>query len=126
MEASERIRDEVGNDAEIIWGTVIDDQVGEEMRVTVIATGIGGSDAADRVQEVYRPKEVVREFKPRGKVRDITPEDMNRKTRMNDQGRIEPEEVVEQDTDGKVYRHYGLVIDQDDLEIPTFLRRSAD
>jgi len=105
---------------------VIDDQVGDEMRVTVIATGIGGSEAADKVEEVYRPKDVIREFKPRGKVRDITPEDMNRGTRLNGQGKIEPKEVLEQDVDGKIRRHYGLVIDQDDLEIPTFLRRSAD
>ncbi|MEA3232942.1 MAG: cell division protein FtsZ [Thermodesulfobacteriota bacterium] len=128
VEASERIHEEVGNDAEIIWGTVIDDQVGDEMRVTVIATGIGGSEAADadKVEEVYRPRDVVKEFKPRGKVRDITPEDMHRGTRLNGQDQIEPEEVMEQDVDGKIRRHYGLVIDQDDLEIPTFLRRSAD
>ena len=126
VEASERIHEEVGNDADIIWGTVIDDKVGNEMRVTVIATGIGGSEATDKVQEEYRPKDVIREFKPRGKVRDITPEDMQRGPRMNGQGKIEAEEVLEQDIDGKVHRHYGLVIDQDDLEIPTFLRRSAD
>lgn len=126
VEASERIHEEVGNDAEIIWGTVIDDQVGDEMRVTVIATGIGGSEEADKIEEVYRPKDVVKEFKPRGKVRDITPEDMHRGTLLNEQDKIEPEEVMEQDADGKIRRHYGLVIDQDDLEIPTFLRRSAD
>jgi cell division protein FtsZ len=40
-EASDRIYSEVGEDAEIIWGAVIDDDMGDEMRVTVIATGIG-------------------------------------------------------------------------------------
>jgi len=45
-EASERIYNEVGNNAEIIWGTVIDDSLGKEMRVTVIATGIGSGPEA--------------------------------------------------------------------------------
>lgn len=40
-EASERIYNEVGEDADILWGTVVDDNMGDEMSVTVIATGIG-------------------------------------------------------------------------------------
>ncbi len=40
-EASEFIHKEVGDDAEIFWGTSLDDSLGDEMRVTVIATGIG-------------------------------------------------------------------------------------
>ncbi|MCK7506178.1 MAG: cell division protein FtsZ [Desulfobacterales bacterium] len=40
-EASERIHKEVGEEAEIFWGTSVDDSLGDEMRVTVIATGIG-------------------------------------------------------------------------------------
>ncbi len=39
-EASDRIYDEVGDEAEIIWGQAIDETLGDEMRVTVIATGI--------------------------------------------------------------------------------------
>jgi cell division protein FtsZ len=39
-EASDRIYNEVGEDADIIWGTAVDDSIGNEMRVTVIATGI--------------------------------------------------------------------------------------
>jgi cell division protein FtsZ len=125
-EASERIHAEVGNDAEIIWGAVIDDQIGDEMRVTVIATGIGEDEPADEVEESDLSAPVVKEFKPRGKVRDITPEDLHRKARMNSHGDLEPQEVSAEEKDGKVRRHYGLVIDPDDLEIPTFLRRSAD
>ncbi len=116
----------MGNDAEIIWGAVIDDQVGDEMRVTVIATGIGDNGDADIAKDQSQPKDVVHEFKPRGKVRDITPEDMQSGTRMTGKGKVEPEAVTEKEQDGKVHRHYGLFIDQEDLEIPTFLRRSAD
>ena len=40
-EASEFIHNEVGEEAEIFWGTSVDDNMRDEMRVTVIATGIG-------------------------------------------------------------------------------------
>lgn len=42
MEASDFILQEVGEDSEIIWGTSVDENLGDEMRITVIATGIGG------------------------------------------------------------------------------------
>ncbi len=40
-EALERIHSVVGEHVEIIWGTVIDDSLGDEVVVTVILTGIG-------------------------------------------------------------------------------------
>lgn len=42
MEASDFILQEVGEESEIIWGTSVDENLGDEMRITVIATGIGG------------------------------------------------------------------------------------
>ena len=53
-EASERIHKEVGDEAEIFWGTSVDESLGDEMRVTVIATGIGAeaeARAAGRTRE---------------------------------------------------------------------------
>ncbi|WDP89457.1 MAG: cell division protein FtsZ [Desulfobacter sp.] len=43
-EASDRIYEEVGDDAEIIWGQTFDEDLGDEMRITVIATGIGQAE----------------------------------------------------------------------------------
>jgi cell division protein FtsZ len=40
-EASDRIHQEVGDDADIIWGQTFDEELGDEIRITVIATGIG-------------------------------------------------------------------------------------
>jgi len=54
-EASERIHKEVGDEAEIFWGTSVDESLGDEMRVTVIATGIGAEVEARR--PVEREKE---------------------------------------------------------------------
>ena len=36
------IKDKVSEDANIIWGAVIDDKMQDEMSVTVIATGFNG------------------------------------------------------------------------------------
>ncbi|MCG8533211.1 MAG: cell division protein FtsZ, partial [Desulfovibrionales bacterium] len=44
MAASDRIYEEVGDEAEIIWGQTFDEELGDEMRITVIATGIGDDD----------------------------------------------------------------------------------
>ena len=41
--AATMIKDKVSEDANIIWGAVIDDKMNDEMSVTVIATGFGGA-----------------------------------------------------------------------------------
>jgi len=42
IEGSSFIKNEVDPGAEIIWGMVFDDSMEDEIRITVIATGIGG------------------------------------------------------------------------------------
>ncbi len=46
-QASSLIHEEAHEDANIIWGTVFDESLGDEIRVTVIATGIGGENTAE-------------------------------------------------------------------------------
>jgi len=126
-EASERIYNEVGDDAEIIWGAVIDDSVGEEMSVTVIATGIG---EAEKEREHEKQKTVVsRIMDPTygGKVRDITPADLARSPELDQPTFIRRRQVANERPASEIYREYkGIVIDNDDLDVPTFLRRKAD
>jgi cell division protein FtsZ len=121
-EASERIYNEVGDDADIIWGAVLDDDMGEEMRVTVIATGIGtDSDekgAASNADPTYG-----------GKVRDITPADLSASEDDLDAPtfqRIRRQQAANESM-GSIYKGYkGMIIDNNDLDVPTFLRRKAD
>jgi len=118
-EASDRIYNEVGEDAEIIWGTVVDESLGDEMRVTVIATGI-----EDKPKAKAHPRQV--EPGLRGKVRDITPEDIAFAVDYDEPTFIRRKEAVGEGR-GASYRGYkGLVIDNSDLEVPTFLRKKAD
>jgi cell division protein FtsZ len=53
-EAATLIQEEADDEANIIFGAVIDEQMGDEVRITVIATGFG---AEDRAREPIRPIE---------------------------------------------------------------------
>jgi cell division protein FtsZ len=118
-EASDRIYEEVGDDAEIIWGQAIDETLGDEMRVTVIATGIDSENYARKPNA--RGKEQLR-----GKVRDITPEDLQHGSAYEEPTFIRHQKAVGEDS-GASYRGFkGIVLDNDDLDVPTFLRRKAD
>jgi cell division protein FtsZ len=119
-EASERIYNEVGENADIIWGAVVDDSMDDEMSVTVIATGIG-----DKTQQEAKPDNVM-EHSFRGRVRDIVPSDLENIVDYDEPTFIRRKEAVGE-SGGASYRGYkGIVIDNSDLEVPTFLRRKAD
>ena len=116
-EASEYIHNEVGEDAEIFWGTSVDESLGDEMRVTVIATGIGNE-----------PQMIEKKPTPelRGKIRDITPEDLGKIVDYDEPTFIRQKRAVGESS-GAYYRGTGgSTINDGDLDIPTFLRRKAD
>ncbi|MCJ7771834.1 MAG: cell division protein FtsZ, partial [Desulfobacterales bacterium] len=119
-EASERIYNEVGNNAEIIWGTVIDDNLGEEMRVTVIATGIGSgpeSSMKDKHGERSKASNVMDfPFSPTNN----NSVDLDRPTFMRN-------EEATNDSAGFVQKKLKrLVGDNNDLDVPAFLRKDAN
>ena len=112
-EASDRIHSEAGDEADIIWGTVLDDTIENELRVTVIATGIGSKEEEQKVRTS-------------GKVRDITEADIARAVDLDEPTFIRQEKAVGE-SGGAQYRGYrGIIMDGNDLEIPTFMRRKAD
>lgn len=119
-EASDRIYKEVGDDAEIFWGQIFDDSLGDELRVTVIATGIGSSMDT----RVSVNKKVVG---LRGKIRDFSPSDAHNIIDFD-----EPTYLRKQD---KASAEFVTVVDNtlkfkpdedSELDVPTFLRRKAD
>ncbi len=112
-EASDLIHSEAGSDADIIWGAVIDESIRDEMRVTVIATGIGSKAKEDKVRYT-------------GKVRDITEADLSRAVDLDEPTFIRQDKAVGE-SGGAEYRGYrGIILDRNDLEVPTFMRRKAD
>ena len=121
-EASSYIKGEVDDNAEIFWGVVFDENMEDEIQVTVIATGI---------EKVPHNKVV--------KLRDVTPgEDGGAWTvRMNGEAldvptfqRIEgeppppPMQSEELNRGKKSFFRRGLF--RDNLDYPTFLRAKAD
>ena len=134
-EASERIYSEVGEDAEIIWGTVVDESLGDEMRVTVIATGIGPDPgrAPDRRREPIRYGGARRagsrdDDRSRRNLREVRPAEtrsVDYETPTFERVRP-PEEKGDGEAEGYSEYDSGEPAETDDLEIPTFLRRKAD
>lgn len=141
-EASERIYTEVGEDADIIWGTVVDESLGDEIRVTVIATGIEepGAVSAERrkktanfrQEKAARETSVTREIRqaPRQPMREMSYKDKDINSTVDyeepafmrkKKSKSESDEAEHSGT--QIYD--GKTIDPDDLDIPTFLRRKA-
>ncbi len=131
-EASDRIHAEVGDEAEIIWGQSIDESLGDEMRVTVIATGIGHEERiAPNVLSINTPRQV-----NQYEYEEVSEEENSSTNRLRD---ATPEELAEWDEATPVVKKRkrivgndmrnasrGMSMDSDNLEIPTFLRKKAD
>jgi cell division protein FtsZ len=141
MEASDRIYNEINNeDVELIWGTAVDDSLGDELRVTVIATGIGDRDMQEVKDNIHKfPAEA---FQPRGRVRDLTEEELqqddyeiptvlrNEAAKRQKSSGGGQSKAAASDRSGRKARKdttYTSSFNYDsDLDIPTFLRRKAD
>lgn len=88
-EAMTLIMEAADEDAEIIFGTVVDDEMGDEIKVTVIATGLGGDEVSvsnetfmapnkmtpsKEMQEMITPEPIKEEeIKEEVKLESITP-----------------------------------------------------
>lgn len=109
QEASSLIQKEAHEDANIIWGTVLDQSAGDELRVTVIATGIGEVDV--------RPKPDLGVIQGSRRDGDLEiPTFLRRNKKIEDNATEHSRPMSYKD----------LPIDEEELEIPTFLRRQAD
>jgi cell division protein FtsZ len=96
-EAASLIQEEADDDANIIFGAVIDESMGDEVRITVIATGFGEPAGAIRPIPASRPRvQVEAASDMRGM--STTP-------------------------DGRPIVRHGLREPEDELEVPTWQRR---
>jgi cell division protein FtsZ len=128
-EATSLIQKEAHEEANIIWGMVIDPSMREDIRITVIATGFGKATekkvdkptlpAAKRFAQIHGFKEGGKEIPPFS----ISVKNGNRETptfmrRVKASERFD-ELKLEPPTDF-------MVEDEDRFDIPTFLRKQAD
>jgi cell division protein FtsZ len=120
-EAAEIIADAADTDANIIFGTVIDDALGDEVKVTVIAAGFAGEH--NERSGLLRP--VKSSTRPRESVAERAPEPKPKTTRAAEQ----PADVttINGDHGNRAPQRPSrppVVIEADDeLDIPSFLKR---
>jgi cell division protein FtsZ len=141
-EASDRIYQEVGDDADIIWGQTFDDDLGDEMRITVIATGINSEEfeaennihrfdpVSDRKRESHQLAGSQKvsgkksKYSGSGYVRTPTKEELSNWDEYDNPVIVTHKKVV---GGGDITTDYpAKPFDDNDLDVPTFLRRKAD
>jgi cell division protein FtsZ len=118
-EASDRVYTEVGDEAEIIWGQTFDESLGDEMRVTVIATGIGAE------AETRRPIKLVDTSFDEG-MKPVPPFSTKKTVDYDDPTYIRRREIVDESVGSPSSEFDKIAIDSNDLDVPTFLRRKAN
>jgi cell division protein FtsZ len=96
-EAASCVQEEADEDANIIFGAVIDESMGDEVRITVIATGFGESPTTTRIVPAAAPTETADDLHGR----DVA-------------------------SDGRSIRRLGLhEVDEYELDVPTWQRRKS-
>jgi cell division protein FtsZ len=120
-EACMLIQEEAHEDANIIFGAVIDENLGEEMRITVIATGFGRAESREEsIPESATVSEerakVVVNFSRKEENRDIPAFLRSEKT-------TEIQEKIARGARGRIPKN---LVGEDEYDIPTFLRKQAD
>jgi cell division protein FtsZ len=107
-EVMNTIRSFTAEDATVIYGSVIDEAIGDALRVTIVATGLGGP-AAQRQQPVMQ---VVARTGTDDAVGQVNYEELDQPTAIRRR----------RDVTIEAMRHSGV----DMLDIPAFLRKQAD
>jgi cell division protein FtsZ len=112
-QSSSLIYNEAHEDANIILGTVFDEDIDEEIRVTVIATGIG--DARSFVTPIESIKRKNKTIKPE---HDATTHIQKDPVGISGYIKNSGKQILDFDGLDKV--------DTNELDIPAFIRRKAD
>ena len=112
-EASTLIRKEVHEEANIIWGTAIDESMEDDLRVTVVATGINPKEERV-VMDLDRMRPTLPEVKPDRSEDRETPTFVRKGKEIDKYGPRRPAKAPE------------YYFDEEELEVPTFIRKAAD
>ena len=132
-EAASCIQEEADEDANIIFGAVIDESMGDEVRITVIATGFGESATTSRIVPAAAPIETADDLHGRDVGGDGRP---IRRLGLHEVDEYEldvPTWQRRQSATAHAERSAGSrhtpgngMDDDPDFDVPTFLRRGAE
>ncbi|OGQ98955.1 MAG: cell division protein FtsZ [Deltaproteobacteria bacterium RIFOXYD12_FULL_57_12] len=127
MEASALIQEKAHVDANVIVGALFDDNLGDELRVTVIATGING---IEEVVSPMRPLKTVRSNTQaeaqQAAAASAPPEETQDNTNAERQPRGSFRRGGNAGNTGRRTLPLPHFLDEADLETPTYLRQAAD
>jgi len=123
-EALTLVHDAADPDAEIIFGSLIDDNIQDEVKITIIATGFVSRDSKARqpapvvqVPVITRPSPVSLST-AREEVASLVPAKAGART-------LSPAESRSLSNRTAVVKDAALPLDEDQFDIPTFLRRQG-
>lgn len=130
-EAAAMIKESAHPDVNMIFGAQIDEEMGDEVRITVIATGFEQSRVARKVdaQSMRQPVQRPAQQQPQSPSQpaparsaapaqpESVPQEVPRQTVQPPQPQPRPTQPPQQ------VDHTARVYDEDDIEIPTFLRK---
>ena len=116
-EVGDTISEFASDQAIVVIGTVIDPEMGDEICVTVVATGLGG-------QKIERPTKVVDNTRNGNKNVDFN--SLDRPAVLRKKSSAEPELEQEYEEKPVLAKAVGAESDMDYLDIPAFLRKQAD
>jgi cell division protein FtsZ len=121
-EASSMVQNAVGDEANVIFGMVIDENLNEEIRVTVIATGFNKD--FEKAEILQKPKE---EETPKEKARESTDyRDYDKPTFIRQRKQVDKEYPGQSHSNIFFIGDEELENDPENLEIPAFLRKQMD
>jgi cell division protein FtsZ len=157
-EASKIITGSASDNASIIFGTVLDESLGEDVRITVVATGFGKNDSRNVISDfvsskissetessnhktVYRPQNLFNKKKfrlPGDNFREDTVEDetdvdmgvdisqTSKPSFISKAMARKPRSVQEPASHRPIFRQEEIDDDEEDLEIPAFIRKKMN
>ncbi|MEV4688068.1 cell division protein FtsZ [Microbacterium sp. LWH3-1.2] len=111
-DAAQLVKEAAHPEANIIFGTVIDDTLGDEVRVTVIAAGFDGGEPQARIEPITAARVVSTPALP------VTPADEAAK----DRDAVETPAAVPVAVGAVTESSYDTAFGDDDLDIPDFLK----
>jgi cell division protein FtsZ len=130
-EAATLIQEEADDDANIIFGAVIDESMGDEVRITVIATGFG-----EHAQAAEKPRPAAREIRGSGPVaaaadgRPVRRHGLLQEDELDvptwQRRRQDPPVAAARNAQRQAPQPAPAEEPAEDYDVPTFLRRGAD
>jgi cell division protein FtsZ len=120
-EASSIIQKEVDEEANIFLGVAVDQDLGDEIRITVIATGIGKVDQVPKADIPGRPKR-----RGEGLVPELNYDYLQIPTVVRHRSARDGQAPEQPKRRTLLQKLTGATVDDEDLSIPTFIRKQMD